>query len=114
MSVLMRAAVVAGALRGMFPTALPALSAAVVLWTKDVRQRVEEHVARWRSEHDRWWRPRLPSPQKVIKGIATAKTIVDVVNQTPELRQLADTVTQAVLARLRERRSPKEPPTASS
>jgi hypothetical protein len=81
---------------------------------RDVRQRVEEHIARWRSEHDRWWRPRVPSPQSVIKGIGTAKAIVDVVNQTPELRQLADTVTQAVLAQLRTRRSPKEPPTAPS
>jgi len=48
----------------------------------------------------------------VAKGIATAKAIVDVVNQTPELRQLADTVTQAVVARLRDRRSPKDSPTA--
>ena len=80
----------------------------------DLRQHVEEHVARWQTVHHRWWRPRLPSPQKVLKGLERAKAIVDVVNQTPELRQLADTVTQAVLARLRERRSPKDPPTAPS
>ena len=79
---------------------------------QDVRQLVEEYVALWRSEHDRWWRPHLPSPAQVAKGIATAKAIVDVVNQTPELRQLADTVTQAVVARLRDRRSPKDSPTA--
>jgi len=74
---------------------------------QDVCQQVEEHVARWRREHDRWWRPRLPSPQKVMTGLERTKAIVDLVNQTPELRHLADTVTQAVLARLRERSSPK-------
>jgi len=80
----------------------------------DVRQHVEGYVAQWQSARHRWWRPRLPSPQRVLKGIETAKAVVDLVNQTPELRQLADTVTQAVLTRLRERRSPKDPPTAPS
>lgn len=80
----------------------------------DVREQVEEHVAQWRSTRHRWWRPRLPSPVQVIKGIETATAIVEVVNQTPELRHLADTVVQAIVARLRQRRSPKEPPTAPS
>lgn len=78
-----------------------------------VGQRVEEHVAQWRSAHDRWWRPRLPSPVQVVKGIKTATAIVDTVNKTPELRQLADVVTQAVLTRLRQRGQSKTPPPAS-
>lgn len=81
---------------------------------EDVRQRIEEHVAHWRCEHDRWWRPRLPSPDRVVKGIRTAKVVVDAVNNTPELRQLADTVVQAVQATLRQRRQPKEPPSSPS
>lgn len=78
-----------------------------------VGQRVEEHVAQWRSAHDRWWRPRLPSPVQVVKGIKTATAIVDTVNKTPELRQLADVVTQAVLTRLRQRGQSKTSPPAS-
>jgi hypothetical protein len=78
-----------------------------------VGQRVEEHVAQWRRTHDRWWRPRLPSPVQVVKSIKTATTIVDTVNKTPELRQLAEVVTQAVLTRLRQRRESKPPPPAS-
>lgn len=79
-----------------------------------VEQRVEEHVAQWRHDHDRWWRPRLPSPVQVVKGIKTATMIVDTVNKTPELRQLAETITQAASALLRQRRQSKEPPPSSS
>lgn len=79
-----------------------------------VQQRVEEHVAQWRNDHDRWWRPRFPSPVQVIKGIKTATAIVDTVNKTPELRQLVDTITQAVGALVRQRRQSKEPPPSSS
>ena len=76
-----------------------------------VAQRVEEHVAQWRHDHDRWWRPRLPSPVQVVTGIKTATVIVDTVNKTPELRQLAETITQAVRALVRQRRqSKKQPP----
>jgi hypothetical protein len=75
-----------------------------------VGQRVDEHVAQWRSAHDRWWRPRLPAPVQVARGIETATAIVDAVNKTPALRQLADIVTQAVLTRLRQRRPSNEPP----
>jgi hypothetical protein len=46
----------------------------------------------------------------VVKGIHTAKTIVEAVNNTPEFRQLADTVIQAVQTKLRQRRQAKEPP----
>jgi hypothetical protein len=80
----------------------------------DVRQRVEAHVAQWRSEHDRWWHLRPPSPQQVVKGIHTAKAVVEVVNNTPELRQLADAVVQVVQTKLRQRRQAKEPPASSS
>ncbi len=80
----------------------------------DVEQRVEEHVAQWRNDHDRWWRPRLPSPVQVVKGIKTATVIVDTVNKTPELRQLAETITQAVRALVRQRRQSKAPPPSSS
>jgi hypothetical protein len=79
-----------------------------------VGQRVEEHVAQWRSTNDRWWRPRLPSPVQVAKGIKTATAIVDTVNKTPALSQLTQIVTQTVLTRLRERRQSKEPPPPSS
>lgn len=78
-----------------------------------VEQRVEEHVAQWRNDHDRWWRPRLPSPVQVVKGIKTATVIVDTVNKTPELRQVADTITQAVRALVRRRCQSKEPPPPS-
>ena len=81
---------------------------------EDVQQRVEEHVAQWRRAHDRWWRPRLPSPDRVVKGIRTAKVVVDAVNNTPELRLLATTVVQVVQATLRRRRQPKEPPSSPS
>jgi len=80
----------------------------------EVRQRVEEHVAQWRREQDQWWRPRPPSPARVLKGIRTAKAIVDTVNNTPELRQLADTVIQAVQIKLRQRREAKGPPSSPS
>lgn len=80
----------------------------------DVYHLVEEHVARWRTEHDHWWRPRPPSPAKVITGIKTAKAIVDAVNQTPELRQLAGTIAQAARILWRQRRPPGPPPTAGS
>ena len=81
---------------------------------EDVQQRVEEYVAQWRREHDRWWRPRLPSPDRVVKGIRTAKVVVDAVNNTPELRLLVDTVVQVVQATVRQRRQPKEPPSSPS
>lgn len=81
---------------------------------EDVQQRVEEYVAQWRREHDRWWRPRLPSPDRVVKGIRTAKVVVDAVNNTPELRLLVDTAVQVVQATLRQRRQPKEPPSSPS
>ena len=81
---------------------------------EDVQQRVEEYVAQWRREHDRWWRPRLPSPDRVVKGIRTAKVVVDAVNDTPELRLLVDTVVQVVQATVRQRRQPKEPPSSPS
>jgi len=80
----------------------------------DVRQRVEAHVAQWRSERDRWWHLRPPSPQQVLKGIHTAKAVVEAVNNTPELRQLADTVVQAIQTKLRQRRQAKEPPASPS
>jgi len=80
----------------------------------EVRQRVEEHVAQWRREQDRWWRPRAPSTARVLKGIRTAKAIVDTVNSTPELRQLADTAIQAVQIKLRQRREAKGPPSSPS
>ena len=80
----------------------------------DVRQQVEAHVVKWRSEHDRWWHLRPPSPQQVVKGIHTAKTVVEAVNNTPEFRQLADTVIQAVQTKLRQRRQAKEPPPSPS
>jgi len=80
----------------------------------DVRQHVEAHVAKWRSEHDRWWHPRPPSPQQLVKGIHKAKTVVEAVNNTPEFRQLADTVIQAVQTKLRQRRQTKEPPASPS
>lgn len=80
----------------------------------DVHHLVEEHVARWRTEHDHWWRPRPPSPAKVIAGIKTGKAIVDAVNQTPELRQLAGTIAQAARILWRQRRQPGPPPAAGS
>jgi hypothetical protein len=80
----------------------------------DVRQHVEAHVAKWRSERDRWWHLRPPSPQQVVKGIHTAKTVVEAVNKTPEFRQLADSVIQAVQTKLRQRRQAKEPPASPS
>jgi len=80
----------------------------------DVRQRVEEYVAQWRMERDRWWHLRPPSPQQVTKGIHTAKAIVDAVNNTPELRRFADTVIQVVQERVRRKRQPKEPPSSPS
>ena len=80
----------------------------------DVHHLVEEHVARWRSEHDHWWRPRAPSPATVIRNITTAKAIVDAVNQTPELRQLAGTIAQAARILWRQRRPPGPPPEAGS
>ena len=80
----------------------------------DVRQHVEAHVAKWRSERDRWWHLRPPSPEQVVKGIHTAKTVVEAVNKTPEFRQLADTVIQAVQTKLRQRRQTKEPPASPS
>jgi hypothetical protein len=80
----------------------------------DVRQRVKAHVAQWRRDHDRWWHLQPPSPQQVAKGIQLAKAAVEVVNNTPELRQLADTVVQAVQTKLRQRRQAKEPPASPS
>ncbi len=80
----------------------------------DVRQRVEEHVAQWQRAHDRWWHLRPPSPQQVTKGVHAAKALVDAVNNTPELRQLADTVIRVVQERLRQRRDRKKPPSSSS
>jgi hypothetical protein len=80
----------------------------------DVYHLVEEHVARWRTEHDHWWRPRPPSPAKVITGIKAAKTIVDAVNQTPELRQLAGTIAQVARILWRQRRPSGPPPAAGS
>ena len=80
----------------------------------DVRQHVEAHVAKWRSERDRWWHLQPPSPQQVVKGIHTAKTVVEAVNKTPEFRQLADTVIQAIQTKLRQRRQAKEPPASPS
>ena len=79
----------------------------------DVRQCVEEHVAQWRREQDHWWRPRPPSPARVLKGIRTAKAIVEMVNNTPELRQLADTIVHAVHIKWRQRRDAKAPPPSS-
>ena len=81
---------------------------------EDVHHLVEEHVVRWRTEHDHWWRPRPPSPAKVITGIKTAKAIVDAVNQTPELRQLANNIAQAARILWRQRRPPGPPPAAGS
>jgi hypothetical protein len=80
----------------------------------DVRQRVEEHVAQWQREHDRWWHLRPPSPQQVTKGVHAAKAIVDAVKNAPELRQIADTVIQVVQERLRQGRDRKTPPSSSS
>jgi hypothetical protein len=76
----------------------------------DVRGRVDTYVAQWRREHDRWWHLRPPSPQGVTKGIQLAKAAVEAVNNTPELRQLADTVVQVVRTKLQQRRQRKEPP----
>jgi len=50
----------------------------------------------------------------VITGIKTAKAIVDAVNQTPELRQLAGTIAQAARILWRQRRQPGSPPAAGS
>lgn len=80
----------------------------------DVRQRVEEHVSQWRIEHDRWWHLRPPSPQQVTKGLQAVKAVVDAVNSTPELRQVADTVMRVVQERLHQRRDPKKPPSSPS
>jgi hypothetical protein len=44
----------------------------------------------------------------------TAKTLVEAVNKTPEFRQLADTVIQAVQTKLRQRRQAKEPTASPS
>lgn len=79
---------------------------------QDVRQRIEEYVAQWQREHDHWWHPRLPSAVQVVKAIHTAKKIRETVNNTPELRQLADTIAQAARILWRERRQRKGPPTA--
>jgi len=89
-------------LRAVLEKALPGAE------TEDeVRQRVEEHVAQWRREQDHWWRPRPLSPARVLKGIRAAKLLIDTVNNTPELRQLVDTVIQAVQIKLRQRREAK-------
>jgi hypothetical protein len=80
----------------------------------DVRQHVEEHVAQWQREHERWWHLRPPSPQQVTKGIQAVKAVVDVVNSTPELRQAADTVMRAVQDRLHQRRGPTKPRSSPS
>ena len=81
---------------------------------EDVRQRVEEHVAQWQRGQDHWWRPRPPSPARVLRGIRTAKRVVDAVNNTPELRQLVDTVIQVVQIKLRQRREAKGSSPSSS
>ncbi len=80
----------------------------------DVRGRVETYVAQWREDHDRWWQLQPPSPQQVTKGIQLAKAAVEAVNNTPELRQLADTVVQVVRKKLQQRRQGKQPPGSSS
>ena len=80
----------------------------------EVRQHVEAHVAKWRSERERWWHLRPPSPQQVVKGIHNARTVVEAVNNTPEFRQLADTVIHAVQTKFRQRHQSKEPPASPS
>jgi hypothetical protein len=79
----------------------------------EVLQVVIAHVTAWRREHKRRWRPRLPSPAQVGKAIDTTVRVVEAARQVPEWRQLASTVSQAVLDRLRQRGAPKDPPPAS-
>jgi len=78
----------------------------------EVLQVVIAHVTAWRREHKRPWRPRLPSPAKVGKAIDATMRVVEAA--VPEWRQLATTVSQAVLARLRQSGAPNDPPPASS
>ena len=80
----------------------------------DVNARVDTYVAQWRRDHDRWWHLRPPSPQQVAKGIQLAKAAVEAVNNTPELRQLTDTVVQMVRMKVQQRRQAKDPPGSPS
>lgn len=80
----------------------------------DVRGRVETYVAQWRRDRDRWWHVQPPSPQQVAKGIQLVKAAVDAVNNTPELRHLADTVVQVVRTKLQHGRQAKQPPGSPS
>jgi DNA repair exonuclease SbcCD ATPase subunit len=73
----------------------------------EVLQVVIAHVTAWRREHERRWRPRLG------KAIDTTVRVVEAARHVPpEWRQLASTVSQAVLDRLRQRAAPKDPPSS--
>lgn len=78
----------------------------------EVLQVVIAHATTWRREHERRWRPRVPTPAKVGKAIDATMRVVEAA--VPEWRQLASTACEAVLDRLRQRGAPKDPPPASS